>query len=148
MPQLAAEDRKAFRDYVARTLFVTAWADWMDRYGPGTPGMGAELMDCAPETPDYVLISAEALVSLFEKKIAPLEEIFERARRTWTHERPDSSFIDELAYSLTMSALGHGVGWEDYNDYFEGCRGDVYFEFTYFDLDEKDYPILDSEEEP
>lgn len=148
MRPLAPEDRKAFRDYVARTLFVQAWADWMDRYGPGAPGMGCELMNEAPETPEYVYNYADTLIGKLEFNIAPLEEIFERARKTWTHKRPDSSFIDELAYSLTMSSLGHGVGWEDYNDHFEGCRGDVYFEFSYFDLDDKDYPILDSEEEP
>jgi len=138
---LAAEDRKAFRDYVARTLFVQAWADWMDQYGPGCPGNGCELMNEAPETPAYVYKSADELIALLQTKIAPLEEIFERARKTWTRKRPDSAFIDELAYSLTMSSLGHGVGWEDYNDHFEGCRGLVHFEFTYFDLDEETYPI-------
>lgn len=141
MPQLSAEDRKGFRDYVARTLFVTAWADWMEQYGPGTPGMGCELMTAAPETPVYVYEAADKLIALLEEKIAPLEVIFERARETWTDERPASAFIDELAYCLTMSSLGHGVGWEDYNDYFEGCRGLVHFEYTYFDLDENDYPI-------
>lgn len=146
MPQLAAEDRKAFRDYVARTLFVQAWADWQECYGPGYPP-GCELMDVAPRTPEYVFESADKLIAKFEEKIAPLEEIFERARKTWTHKRPDSSFIDELAYSLTMSSLGAGVGWTDYNDHFEGCRGLVYFEFTYFDLDDENYPIPDVEEE-
>jgi hypothetical protein len=130
-PALAPEDRRGFRDYVARTLFVQAWADWVEQYGdhyaPGT-----DLMTAAPETPEY---------ALFEEKIAPLEEIFERARKTWTGKRRESAFIDELAYSLTMSSLGHGVGWEDYNDHFEGCRGLVHFEFTYYDLDDENYPI-------
>lgn len=145
---LAAEDRKGFRDEVARTLFVTAWADWMDQYGPGTPGMGAELMDCAPETPEYVYEKADELISRLEKEIAPLEVLFERARATWEGKSPRGSFLGELAYCLTMASLGHGVGWTDYHDEFEGHRGLWHFEFTYYDLDDENYPIPDSEEEP
>ena len=143
MRPLAAEDRKAFRDYVARTLFVTAWADWMDEYGGGSGG--GELMQNAPDTPEYVFKDADHFIEQLEKKVAPLEVIFDRARGTW-NSKVHGPFINELAFCLVMSSMGHGVGWTDDRGEFEGCRGLDHYEYSYFDLDDKDYPIPDSEE--
>jgi hypothetical protein len=132
------------REMVARTLFVTAWADWTDQYGKGTPGMGAELMDVAPKTPVYAYEAADKLIKDYEEICrCSWTDLFARAFLAEHVEKEEATDIVKLArefgYCLTMEALGHGVSWEDSHAKF--YRGHVYFEFTYFDLDEKIYPI-------
>lgn len=130
---------------MARTLFVTAWADWKDQYGGGTPGMGVDLMDVAPETPPYAFEAADKLIKLYEDAnkcclghLLNLAKWSEKILET-APEETMAALAREFGYCMTMQALGHGVSWEDSHEPF--VRKHVDFEFTCFDLDEETYHI-------
>jgi hypothetical protein len=135
--------QEEFRYWVARTFFVTAWADWKDRYGGGAPGCGCNLMDAAPETPDYVYVSADTFIS----RLGDLDALFAKAAAVWQPNRPGGhTMVEELGYCAAMEAMGAGVGWTDYQDEFDGCRSFPYHEFSYYELDDEHYPIPEETE--
>ena len=137
-------EHATFRYWVARTLFVQAWADWEEQYGSRNL-MGCELMNEAPESPEEAYDAADRLIPQF----GDLETLLTRAAEVWRPNRGGGgTMVEELAYCLTMQALGHGVGWRDYQEPFDGWHPPVHFESSYFDLNEKDYPIPDQEENP
>jgi len=138
-------DREEFRHWVARTLFVTAWADWKDQYGGGAPGNGCNLMEEAPETPVYVYQSADDLI----EKLGDVDALIAKAKAVWKPERKGGgSAAEELGYCMAMQAMGHGVGWTDYQEPFEGWHPSVHFEYSYFDLDDEHYPIPEEHVSP
>lgn len=125
-----------FVNAVARTLFVQAWADWQERHGPGYP-MGCELMEVAPETPVEAYYAAGRLIHLFEEENKKPWYIIATDAREKLRTGDDADI--ELGYYVAMTSLGHGVRWEDNHQALDVEYPD--FEFTYYDLAEKDYPI-------
>jgi hypothetical protein len=95
---------------VARTLFVTAWADWAEENGESLRG---ELFDLAPETPPEAEECAAGLIERVELlNDASWEELYKRAKATpGKHLRKPTP--EDFAYCLTMEMLGHGVSWSD-----------------------------------
>lgn len=146
--------RDQIREYMAKTFFATAWADYQDEYGDGI-GAGQEIMDLIPKPyPQSAYDAADKLIAGLEKlNGVSLETIFETCRdEPGEHERePDE---DEFGYCMAMQAMGYGAGWDDNHPSMFHARGltghsdyrkkwfDVpHLEYTYFDLPEGDYPI-------
>jgi|SRR5579859_987847 len=98
-------------DMMARTLFVTAWADREEERGRTYPGQ--DLMDVAPSTPHRAREAARALASRIEvMNGANLPVLYDRAIRTpGKHYREPTP--RDFGYGLAMQSLGHGVSWFD-----------------------------------
>lgn len=110
----------------ARTLWVGAWADWNDEYGHINVS-GCELMDIAPEAPEYANVLAAFLLGRFTRANhdsygatflaveaakadgIQWEDICAGKHDDWLHS---------LGHNLVMMALGHGVGWFDDHEEF------------------------------
>lgn len=98
-------------DMIARTLFVTAWADEEERAGRGYPGQ--DLMDVAPETPPEAAQAAMELMKAFE--LLNKDGFPELLAKTLRAGKLEDSLKnrEEFGYLLAMQALGHGVGLGD-----------------------------------
>ena len=130
-----------FVNAVARTLFVQAWASWQEEHGPGYP-MGCELMEAAPETPVEAYYAAGRLISKFEEKNKKSWYLIAADARKKVRTGDDAD--TELGYYVAQTSLSAGVRWEDNH---EPLNVEYpYFDFTYLDLDEKDYPIPEEPE--
>lgn len=144
------------REYMAKTFFATAWADYQDAHGEGI-GAGQEIMDLIPEPyPQSAYEAADKLVKGLEKvNGASLDSIFQTCRDEPGdhHREPDE---DEFGYCMAMQAMGHGVGWDDNHPsmfrerYIDWVSPEIHrpqrfsvprMEYTYFDLPEEAYPI-------
>ncbi len=127
-------------DGMARTLWVTSYADWVegnedgDADGSDHPGLGGDWDDVAPATPDAANRAAVQLGELYASANGvPLAALFVMAVRADAamelHEvDPDEKFKlvgfdgvpldDEFGGGLAMMALGHGVSWfDDHNEF-------------------------------
>lgn len=103
--------RPELNDSIARTLFVTAWADREESEGRTYPGK--ELFDVAPPAPAEAYHAAAELIRSTEVKNRRLiDTIYKRALEASKRE-DSSSTLEEFGYLLAMQALGHGVGLED-----------------------------------
>lgn len=110
--------REAIVTEMARTFFVTSYADAWDRkeLPPKAPhaGPGDEWFACAPEeTPMAARLLADSLVKAIEEHDdIRLEEVFQK-----NASLPDGHLCeptaDSFGYCLAMECLGHGVGWAD-----------------------------------
>lgn len=146
------------REYMAKTFFACAWADYQEEFGEGI-GMGAEIMDEIPDNyPVSAYDAADHLIKAMERiNGATIESIFEICRaEPGNHRRePDE---DEFGYCMAMQAMGHGVGWDDNHPGLfhesgwkgkEGYRPQIFetprIEFSYFDLPDSEYPIPNEE---
>ena len=115
---IMARLRDSILSEMARTLFVTSYADAWDNkeLPPKAPhaGSGDEWFACAPqETPLAARKLADALVAAIEEhdKVR-VEEVFQRnAALTEGHLREPTA--ESFGYCLAMECLGHGVGWAD-----------------------------------
>lgn len=113
------------RDWIiagmARAMFVSAWGDLEEDQGRSYPGQ--DLMDVAPETPDYVLIKANECAEAIEKaNFAPLDALLTLAFTAEHKGKRDKNisiteWIGENAelfgHYLAMEAMGTGVSWSD-----------------------------------
>lgn len=144
------------REYMAKTFFATAWADYQDEYGSGV-GMGVEIMDAIPDTyPQSAYDAADKLIAGLEKVNGmDIETIFKTCKDEpgAHHREPDE---DEFGYCMAMQAMGHGVGWDDnhpsmfHEKHIDWDGHNIHrskrfnvprFEYSYFDLPYTDYPI-------
>lgn len=154
--------REQIREYMAKTFFATAWADYQDEYGEGV-GMGVEIMDVIPDTyPESAYKAADKLITRMEFiNGETIERIYEICRdEPGKHSRdPDP---DEFGYCMAMQAMGHGVGWDDNHpsmfhekhidwdghNIHRSKRFDVpHLEYSYFDLPDAEYPIPEETED-
>jgi len=106
---------------MARTLFVTNWADRCEENGQTFPG--CELMDIAPSTSDDALHQAYRLMGMIEalnggSMICLLARVCHQ-----DDELPDAhdwvnqfKLKEDFGHYLVMEALGHGVSWSDDHD--------------------------------
>jgi hypothetical protein len=94
---------------MARTLFVTSWADYRENQGESFSQ--CELMDIAPETPKEMLPIAEKLADTIAKLCS--HKHVEGSWLEWCKKANALSELDEFGHYLVMECLGHGVAWTD-----------------------------------
>lgn len=100
----------------ARAAYVQAWASYREESGKGYPA-GCQLMDMAPETPQYAFDWAEKLFTVMETlNRMSTEAMYAHAAslplsRSWHREATP----DDFGHDTAMEALGHGVGWADHH---------------------------------
>lgn len=103
--------RPELNDSVARTLFVTAWADREE--SEGRTYAGKELFDVAPPTSTEAYHAAAELIRHTEIKNKRLiDTLYKRALEAAKVEDSVDT-MEEFGFLLAMQALGHGVGLED-----------------------------------
>ncbi len=110
---------------MARTLFVCAWADAIEEAGRARSG--GDFMADAPATPEEALKAAKKLAALFRKENGvDMAELLKRATEAdpydFDFEDPDEDDLEYLrtfGHYMAMSALGHGVCWDDDHATFE-----------------------------
>ena len=129
-----------YRRQVARTLFVSAYADWKEEYDGGFPA-GTKIDKVAPTTPPYVAERALKLIAELEQENdCTLDDLYERALEAdGIYGGHTVNLVEEWAHYLTMECLGHGVAWSD--DHAEYEHQTVNVEFSPFDLDNENFPI-------
>ncbi len=109
MANIEEWDRDEFMDAAARALWVQAWADAAEEQGETLSG---ELMDQAPETPPQAHEAAKELAVALEQSNGPLSHLWEKAA-TAKGKHYSEPTVEDFGHYLAMSALGHGVSWED-----------------------------------
>lgn len=140
------DTRTEILENMARAFFATAWADWSDRYGPGTQGNGVDVMDEMPDEIDPAARHAaghlvESLESLHGKRI---EELFEQALEISGDDGDRPKTPEMFGHYAAMGAMGHGVSLYDAlgRKAAEFVNTSAcYMEFSPYDLDEAKYPI-------
>jgi hypothetical protein len=111
LPSYAAE-MKEIAEWIARTLFVTAWADRQEERKITYPGQN--LFDVAPKTTKAAREAAwELLLKLQEANKTTMFEAYDQALQRSNRENTAKN-REEFGYLLAMEALGHGVGLEDH----------------------------------
>lgn len=119
----------------AAAFFVSAWGDKEEEAGRSYPGK--DLMDVAPDTPDYVMKEAYRFIGALENaNKRHIASIFHKAIEADVAEGKDvknKDYPDLFGHYLAMEAMGHGVSWWDDHAKFEIVVPHV--EFTQFDLE-------------
>lgn len=135
---------KIIRTSMARTLWVGAWASWVEnlseeelaeQWDAGTyrgdrPGAGGDWDDHAPETPQGAHQAARDLAELFGKaenigRTRPMTTLYDMAMEAHTGQPTEfGDFVDlevprAFGHDLTMEALGTGVSWFDHHKEFD-----------------------------
>jgi hypothetical protein len=148
-----AEYLAAILEGMARTLWLTSYADWADAHRDGDasgierPGPGGDWDDVAPETPQaavqaasdledlYIAANDMGLADLFALAIATdrgegdfdWPRITDNANLGLVRERLEwSAVAADFGHGLAMMALGTGISWFD--DHKEFPLGRVHFE--------------------
>jgi len=124
-----SSSRNPIIDAMARALFVSAYADYVDQ-SPDThlpyASMGQDWMDVAPPTPQYVLDAANQLLGRIEElnktNIWSLLWLAARADEVLgvegsVHDLP-AKYVSDFGHYLAMQSLGHGVSWWDDHEKF------------------------------
>lgn len=91
---------------IARTFFVTGWAEERERRGLGNGG--GDIYYDAPPTPPEAMKFAVAYAENLQKTIGLTLSGFYHFVKKLPHT-PEIDF-EHFGYLITMSALGHGVG--------------------------------------
>jgi len=137
---------------IARAFFVTAWADWTDEYGEGTPA-GCDIMEVAPETPFYVVHQAYRFIGMLENQNRMNIYSIMRTAALCDGIPRDSDlpegFESEFGHCLAMQAMRTGVRWEDHHKpvLIRQISGEdkplevPEFEFGVLDLDINNFPM-------
>jgi hypothetical protein len=101
--------KKILRESIARTLWVTAWADYTEENEPAkTKGWaGQDLLKIAPKTPQCGYEAAR----LFLEKMG--QEGLSDLLTFCAEEDLEEEQITSLGHYLVMEGLGSGVTWED-----------------------------------
>lgn len=131
-----SSDVKAIKVGMARAMFVDWWASEHERKAEDDTDYelpwrgGDDLMNVAPKTTANALRAAVKLVRQFESKNGDIGELFDKAVEAGGQDDPRS-----FGHYLAMSALGHGVSWEDSNpdidieypdiEYYESVEDDM-----------------------
>lgn len=128
---------------MARAFFVSAWADNEEENGRNYPGK--DLMEVAPETPEFVVRFAYKFLGRIEQAndtniyalveqaaVAdryPKDDIlqFTRENRLASYQNAttraisatNGKYVSDFGHYLAMEGLGHGVSWFDDHGRFE-----------------------------
>lgn len=119
----------AIRDGMARAIWVTSFADWVDQQGPSAQrkygaGPGQDWSDVAPATPESADAAAEDLTVLLWRENRNVGDgprtvrvgLYRRALAAdKARARPASrrATPNDFGHCLAMQAMGHGVSWFD-----------------------------------
>lgn len=121
---------------MARAIFVTSWANWVDE-SPSrrdlAPGPGGDWDDAAPATPRSAETAARKLWRMYEALNGPMFQLLQQAAfadgaRRAARGRPGhiggsdlitAEYADSFGHYLAMMAMGHGVSWFDDHERFE-----------------------------
>lgn len=104
-------ERSEIVESMARTLFVTSWADQEEEAGRTYPGQ--DLMDVAPPTTPHARSAAIDLAASIEKMNGmSLDALYQQAEHA-EGEHTRIATPEDFGYSLAMMSLGHGVSWFD-----------------------------------
>ena len=129
---------------IARALFVSAWADWKDEHGSGCPAQ-VDVMDIAPETPDFMKGHAEKVLAGWLKiNNLTLEQLEAKTLETWQGVGDEEEMFRIRGHYLAMEGLGHGVSWED--DHNEMNLKTFHYEFSYYEIPFDICPVNETEE--
>jgi len=109
---------EAILEGMARALWVTSYADWVEQQGPtaqkklGARG-GQDWSDVAPETPADALEAARDLYLAISRanNESPVDLLGTAARADGV--KATRAYADSFGHCLAMQALGHGVSWFD-----------------------------------
>jgi hypothetical protein len=106
---------------MARAMFVDAWGDREEEQDRHYPGQ--DLMDVAPETPEYAVHQAWRLCGMFEQ-LNGMAMICLLAAAMRADGADDKRFLDddvgrEFGHYMAMEARGHGVSWFDDHEKFQ-----------------------------
>jgi len=129
---------------IARTLFVSAWASWNAQYG-NTNVSGKDLMELAPETPDFMADHAQkVLTGWLEKNNISEKALIYLAKETWgLGVATDEKIMEAAGQYLAMESMGSGVSWLDNND--DWHLEPFHYDFSYFDIPDNICPVPDEE---
>lgn len=111
-------------DAMARTYFVSAFADLQDRLREEgrryvDPGPGGDWMDIAPKTPRDARVFAQTVAKSIEAHYGTsLDRIYEIAVSTPGTRYGNRQSPDNFGYGIAMQSVGHGVSWFDDNPEF------------------------------
>lgn len=136
--------RTEIHRHMALAFFASAWADWADEFGPGTPGMGADVMDVMPDEIDPAALQAatDLIESLEKQHSMSIAEIFEKAVEISGDDGDRPKTAEMFGHYAAMGAMGHGVSLHDAMGKAAAKFVKVpYMEFSSFDLDGNTYPI-------
>lgn len=124
-------------------MFESAWADWMDEYGPGTTA-GVDVTDEVPENTDPPAVwAAMGLCDALEKQHGMhLADIFTKAVKMSGSDGDRQKTPEVFGHYAAMGFMGHGVSLHDVL----GSRAARWVkvprgEFTCFDLSDERFPI-------
>lgn len=104
---------------IARTMFVTAWADEMEEQGKSFAPQ-QEIMSVAPSTPSVAIKEAYRFVGALENQnhmmISTLIHQAAKADGLTIDSMEESQLAEyarEFGHYMSMEAMGHGVSWFD-----------------------------------
>lgn len=103
----------------ARTLYVLAYADWVERTGSAVPA-GVEWFSYTPLLVPKVYRedAADLFVDIERLNVSTMADLMEAAAKadgitTWT-----TKLVEDFGYCLCMQALGNGISWFDNHEEF------------------------------
>ena len=112
-------DKVVIEKGIAKTMFVTAWADEMEERGRSFPA-GSDVMHLAPRTPSVAILEAYRFMGALEQankmSLPVLVNQAAKADGVELEEMPVSDkqeYLESFGHYMFMEALGHGVSWFD-----------------------------------
>jgi hypothetical protein len=121
-PYSASELESDITEGMARALWVTAYADFVENLDAGErreldvsrAGPGEDWADVAPETPRTAYDAAAQLEDLFYRQNArTMGGLLELAMAADGKAKASSRYAELFGHYMAMEALGHGVSWFD-----------------------------------
>jgi len=126
LPQRDTGEQETIRSSIARTMWVTSWASWIEENTPEETRKwgGQDLFDIAPPTPkrsstrfNSVEARADQFIAEFEKRNKQTLEgayvAFQQAITEYGSDESRELTADRFGHYLVMEAQGQGVGlWE------------------------------------
>jgi hypothetical protein len=121
-------------DGVEKALWIPAWHDYQIETGGEYASYDGNIADVAPEPPEETRSQAKALIAKMTQGGNLIGPLMDAARAdSIAGDDLNEEYAEDFGYYITMSTLGHGVGWEDDHAPFESryLKDGVYAEAHY-----------------